>query len=95
MPLESATYINGLDANNPTGSDSKAVGDDLSATIVVMDAEQEAEASLYTRDQAGMAMFESAFQQALADANREENTATELRVDVGVNNGAYNIYKDG
>jgi len=28
MPLESATYINGLDANNPTGSDSKAAGDD-------------------------------------------------------------------
>ena len=54
----------------------------------------QSEASLYTRDQAGMAMFESAFQQALADANREENTATELRVDVGMNNGAYNIYKD-
>lgn len=28
MPLESATYINGLDANNPTGSDTKAAGDD-------------------------------------------------------------------
>lgn len=28
MGLESATYINGLDANNPTGSDTKAAGDD-------------------------------------------------------------------
>lgn len=28
MPLESATYINGLDANNPLGSDTKAAGDD-------------------------------------------------------------------
>lgn len=28
MPLESATYINGLDANNPTGSDGKSAGDD-------------------------------------------------------------------
>ena len=55
----------------------------------------QAEASLYTRDQAGMAMFESAFQQALADANRAENYATELRVDAGMNSGMYNIYKDG
>lgn len=28
MGLESATYINGLDANNPLGSDTKAAGDD-------------------------------------------------------------------
>lgn len=28
MGLESATYINSLDANNPTGSDTKAAGDD-------------------------------------------------------------------
>ena len=55
----------------------------------------QAEASLYTRDQAGAAMFESAFQQALADANRSENYATELRVDDGMNSGTYNIYKDG
>ena len=55
----------------------------------------QAEASLYTRDQAGMAMFESAFQQALSDANRAENYATELRVDAGMNSGMYNIYKDG
>lgn len=28
MPLESATYINGLNASNPTGADTKAEGDD-------------------------------------------------------------------
>ena len=28
MGLEAATYINGLDANNPLGSDTKAAGDD-------------------------------------------------------------------
>lgn len=55
----------------------------------------QAEACAYTRDGQGMALAESAFQQALRDASVSENYATELRTDAGISSGGYNIYKDG
>jgi len=55
----------------------------------------QAEACAYTRDPQGLALFDQLFQGALRDANSAENYATELRVDVGVSAGGYNIYKDG